>query len=290
MNTVSGKTFDEERALYGLRGALVADCTFSGPEDGESALKECSDITVEHCLFNLRYPCWHDHRLTIRDSELTENGRAALWYSEQVDIAGTRMHGIKAIRECRDVTVRDCDIISNEFGWFTSDMRMEDCTVKSDYFMLHSSKLQFAGVKFTGKYALQYLRDCVFENCDITSRDAFWHAENVVVRNSFLRGEFLGWYSDDLVLDHCRILSSQPLCYCRNLRLIDCEVIDSDLCFEKSDLDAVITTPVDSIKNPLSGRIVLPAVDELIRDDPESKAEIVLASQGRMNEGTHEYG
>ncbi len=65
------------------------------------------------------------------------------------------------------------------------------------------------------------------------------------------------------------------MCYCRNLRLVDCEVVDSDLCFEKSDMDAVLTAPVDSIKNPHSGRIVLPAVDELIQDN-DSHAEIVI--------------
>ena len=109
------------------------------------------------------------------------------------------------------------------------------------------------------------------------NRDAFWHAHNVTVRNSVLRGEFLGWYSDNLTLEHCRILSSQPLCYCSALKLIDCEVVDSDLCFEKSDVEAVITTPVDSIKNPRSGRIVVPSVDEIIRDDEHSRAEILVA-------------
>ena len=152
---------------------------------------------------------------------------------------------------------------------------MTDCMVKSDYFMLHAANLNVSNVRFVGKYALQYLHDCVFENCDITSRDAFWHARNVTVRNCALKGEFLGWYSDHLTLERCRIISSQPLCYCENLKLVDCEVVDSDLCFEKSDVDAVITTPVDSIKNPRSGKIVVPAVDELIQDR-DSHAQIVL--------------
>jgi hypothetical protein len=154
---------------------------------------------------------------------------------------------------------------------------MEDCMVESDYFMLHSEGLSFRDVHFKGKYALQYLRNSVFDHCDIISRDAFWHAQHVTVKNSVIRGEFLGWYSEDLVFDHCRILSSQPLCYSKALKLIDCEVIDSDLCFEKSDVCAVITTPVDSIKNPRSGRIIVPSVEEIIRDDEQSAAEIILS-------------
>ena len=96
---------------------LVRNCAFDGPADGESAFKECRQIEVEDCFFNLRYPFWHDHGLTIRHSELTENCRAALWYSDHVTVTDSKLHGIKAFRECADVTIQNCDIISPEFGW-----------------------------------------------------------------------------------------------------------------------------------------------------------------------------
>jgi len=112
-----GKVFDEERALYGSRSVQLADCAFDGPADGESALKESRDVHVVRAFCNLRYPFWHDENLTIRDSEMTENCRAAIWYSHHISISGTKLHGIKALRECSDATLRDCDIISPEFGW-----------------------------------------------------------------------------------------------------------------------------------------------------------------------------
>lgn len=59
---------------------------------------------------------------------------------------------------------------------------------------------------------------------------------------------------------------TQPLCYCKGLRLINCEMIGADLAFERPDVEAVITTPMISIKNPLSGHISVPAVNEIIRD------------------------
>lgn len=71
MKTIENQTFDMERALYGSQDILVKNCSFDGPADGESALKESSDIDVEHCFCNLRYPFWHDHRLKIADSEMT---------------------------------------------------------------------------------------------------------------------------------------------------------------------------------------------------------------------------
>ncbi|MFR9189351.1 MAG: cyclophilin-like fold protein [Anaerotruncus massiliensis (ex Togo et al. 2019)] len=101
----------------------------------------------------------------------------------------------------------------------------------------------------------------------LDTKDAFWHARNVTVKDSVVKGEYLAWYSDGLTLINCKIIGTQPLCYCKNLKLVDCEMTGTDLAFEKSDVDATITTPVASIKNPRSGRILAPAVGEIILDD-----------------------
>ena len=61
---------DEERAMYACENMILRNCRFDGPADGESAFKECKNIQVEHSFFNLRYPFWHDHGLTIRDSDI----------------------------------------------------------------------------------------------------------------------------------------------------------------------------------------------------------------------------
>lgn len=107
----------------------------------------------------------------------------------------------------------------------------------------------------------------------------FWHGQNVTVKNSVIKGEYLAWYSEGLTLIHCKIIGTQPLCYCKNLKLIDCEMISADLAFEKSEVEAVITTKVDSIKNPLSGRIQVPELGELIRDDPDMRGEVLVGVQ-----------
>lgn len=82
MKAIENQNFDEERVLYGSKELTVKNCSFDGPQDGESAFKECSDIVVDTCFFNLRYPFWHDHTVTIQNSEMTELCRAALWYSK----------------------------------------------------------------------------------------------------------------------------------------------------------------------------------------------------------------
>lgn len=279
MRLIENQTFDEERALYGSQNALIKKCIFDGPADGESALKECANIEIDHCMFNLRYPFWHNQGLKIKNSDLTPQCRAALWYSDHVEVSGSRLHGIKALRECQHVVMEDCDILSPEFGWSVEQIRMNRCTAESEYFMMRSKNLSFTNVQFKGKYSFQYVEDAIFENCEFDTKDAFWHARNVTVKNCMVKGEYLAWYSEGLTLVNCTISGTQPLCYCKNLTLIDCKMIDADFSFEKSDVHASILTPVASIKNPLSGKICVPAVDEIIMDDEMAKGEIVVEKQ-----------
>lgn len=276
MNTIANMVFDEERALYAAREVLVKDCRFDGPADGESPLKECAGIAVEDCWFNLRYALWHDTYLKLSRSELTPLCRAALWYCENVEIRDCKLHGIKALRECRDIRMADCEIRSPEFGWFTRDIAMEGCDVEGEYFMLRSERLNFRNVHLNGKYSFQYITDSVFENCVLNTKDAFWHGKNITVRNCTVTGEYLAWYSENITFDHCKIVGTQPLCYCKGLRLIDCEMVDTDLSFERSEVEATLTAPIVSIKNPLSGSIRVPAVGEVIRDIDGALGEVII--------------
>ena len=59
-------------------------------------------------------------------------------------------------------------------------------------------------------------------------------------------------------------------------------MVDADFAFEKSEVEADITTPVISIKNPASGYVSVPAVDEIIYDDTQAKGKIIVAGEQRV--------
>ena len=276
MESVENLITDKERALYGSENLLVKNCRFDGPADGESALKECRYITVHNCYFNLRYPLWHVSTLTVDSSELTDKCRAALWYSNNVRIKDSKLHGIKALRECSDVKIESSSVISPEFGWSVAGLTLKNVTAESEYFLMRSSYDFLDNVNLTGKYSFQYVRNCEIKNSVLNTKDAFWHAENVTVKDSVINGEYLGWYSEKLTLINCTIKGTQPLCYCKKLKLINCRMENCDLAFERSDVEAEITTPVISIKNPLSGHITVPAAGEIIRDIPDAAGEVTV--------------
>ena len=65
MKKIVNQTFPFERDLYNQHDLHLYKCSFSGVEDGESCLKECSNIICEETLFALRYPLWHCHKVVL---------------------------------------------------------------------------------------------------------------------------------------------------------------------------------------------------------------------------------
>ena len=105
-NIIKNECFDAERALYALRGTTVDSCAFRGEADGESALKECRDITVKSCDFSLRYPLWHAEGFSLEDSSMDTGARAPIWYCREGEIKNCAIDGTKLLRECRDISIK----------------------------------------------------------------------------------------------------------------------------------------------------------------------------------------
>ena len=278
MKTISNQILDEERALYNLIDSEVKNCTFAGPKDGESALKECRNILVDSCRFSLRYPLWHAQKYELLNSHMDELTRAALWYSNNGIIKNCVLNGVKALRECNNTLITDCKINSPEFGWKTNNTTIKDSELVSEYLFLESKNIEISNLKFAGKYSFQYCENVLINNSYLDTKDAFWHCKNIVVKDSVVKGEYLGWFSKNLTLINCKIMGTQPLCYCQKLKLVNCTTEGCDLAFEYSDVEADIIGHIDSIKNPKSGIIRVDSVGEIIKENAvmEIKGEVII--------------
>lgn len=168
--------------------------------------------------------------------------------------------------------------MSQEFGWKSEEITLTDSQIESEYLFFDSRNVKLERVKMKGKYSFQYMKDLEITDCVLDTKDAFWHSENVTVRNSVVKGEYLAWFSDGLTLIDCKIIGTQPLCYCKNLKLVNCTMEDTDLSFEYSDVEADVKGHVISIKNPKSGTITVDSVGEIIEEAPvmECSGEVVI--------------
>ena len=279
MKLIKDERFGLERALYNSKNISLENCRFEGIEDGESALKECSNITLNDCYMDLRYPLWHNDHVTMNNVKMTKNCRAALWYTKDVSITNSTLGGIKALRECSDVTIFNSYIDSAEFGWKTKKLTINNTTLNGEYAFLECKDVYIDNLNMTGKYSFQYVKNMEIHNSTLNTKDAFWHTKDVTVTDTILEGEYLAWYSENLTLIRCHIKGTQPLCYCKNLKLIDCTMENTDLSFERSDVEAKIIGNVESIKNPKFGKIYVDSVNKIIIEDETYQGEIIIKGE-----------
>ena len=271
MTTIKDKEFGGERPLFGERNLRLENVTI---HTGESALKCCANIEADHCRFEGKYPFWHVDGFKITDSLFTPGARAALWYSRNCEMIDTQIDAPKMFREMDGIVLRNVNIPdAEETLWHCDNIDIKNVKVeKADYLFMHSHNIRIEDWEQHGNYSFQYCTNVEIRNAVIHSKDAFWGTENVTVYDSELHGEYLGWHSKRLHLVRCKISGTQPLCYCKDLILEDCEFApDCDLAFEDSEVNARVLSPITSIKNPMKGKIETRKVGEIIIDE-HSKA------------------
>ena len=266
MEIIKDQYLEGERPLYARHGLRIENVTI-GP--GESSLKEGSDLEAEDCEFKGKYPFWECKHVTIRNCIFREGGRAAIWYSKDIEMAGCLVEAPKMFRRISGLKLENVKFPNAlETFWDCKDIEAKDIEAdKGDYIFMHCSDIQIDGFRLQGNYSFQYAKDVVIRNADMDTKDAFWEAEDVTVYDSRINGEYLGWYSKNLHLVNCKIGGTQPLCYCENLVLENCVFEeDADLAFEYSDVEASLIGPVTSVKNPRTGRINADSYGEIILD------------------------
>lgn len=268
METIKDMEFGGERPLFGSHHLRLENITIHA---GESALKRCSDIEADHCTFEGKYPFWHVDGFRIHDCLFTPGARAALWYSRNLVMTDTRVEAPKMFREMDGIELRNVTIPdAQETLWHVANVNIRNCAVQNaDYLFMHSHDIDIENWIQHGNYSFQYCRNVVIRNAEIHSKDAFWGTENVTIYDSELNGEYLGWHSKRLHLVRCKISGTQPLCYCKDLVLEDCEFApDCDLAFEESEVRGTIISRITSIKNPDKAEITVPEVGEWIDTNP----------------------
>ena len=267
MTIIKDTEMGGERPLFNTHNLRLENVTIL---DGESAIKECSDIEAFNCTFIGNYPFWHVNRFLIDHCYFAVGGRSALWYCQNLKMVDTIVDAPKMFREMENlylenVTLNDAD----EMFWRCKGIKAKNLILHDGtYPFMMSSDIEVDGLKSDSKYVFQYVKNAVVRNAVITTKDAFWETDNVTIYDSELNGEYLGWHSRHLRLVNCHISGEQPLCYATDLVLENCTFDpECDRAFEYSSVHADIRGAITNIKNPLSGKIVADEIGSVTLDE-----------------------
>ena len=263
---IEGGKYTGERALFMLSNASITDALFC---DGESPLKESLNLDILRCTFDWKYPIWYAKNIEVNDSRFTFNARSGVWYTDNITMNRCVIDAPKTFRKATRIKLVSCSSEhADETLWFCKDIKLECVKAKGNYLAMASENVEVNHLELDGNYFLDGAKNCVVRDSILNSKDAFWNTENVTIINSKITGEYFGWNSKNMVLINCEISSLQGLCYIDGLKMINCKLKDSSLCFEYcSKIDAEIIDVFESIKNPTSGIIRIKGVKELIIDE-----------------------
>lgn len=261
------KRFTGERALYAISNSQIKDCIFA---DGESPLKECSALHVVGSQFEWKYPLWYCKHVTVEDSIIHTMGRAGIWYTNDIVVKDTTIQAPKQFRRCNDVTLHKVHFSNAaETMWNCNNIIMADVDVsKGDYFAMNCSNMNIDNLSLDGNYAFDGAKNVEIRNSKLLTKDAFWNAENITIYDSFITGEYFGWNSKNIKLVNCTIESLQGFCYMDNIVLENCKLLNTTLAFEySSNIDVDVSTKIDSVVNPISGKITSRGIETFITDE-----------------------
>lgn len=263
---ITNQHFTGERALFKSKDIKLVDCLL---DDGESHIKESCDVTAENCIFGWKYPLWYGNNLTVEGGKLLPEARAAIWYSTNVKFDNVEILAPKAFRRAKDVTLTNVRFTdAAETLWGCSYVKLIDVYAAGNYFAMNCSGVAAYNLTIDGNYCFDGAKNVTLHDCVLNSKDSFWNCDNVTVYDTVIKGEYLGWNSRNLTFVNCTINSLQGLCYVEGLKLVNCRLADTNLCFEYcSNIAADIVGNVVSVKNPLSGKIVADGYGEIILDD-----------------------
>ncbi len=251
-----------ERPLFGERALTVEDSVFT---DGESPLKECSDIKLSGCMFKWKYPLWYCKNVRAENCTWFEAARAGVWYTDNITVTDSQIEAPKNFRRCTGVRLNDVSFPNAaETLWSCRDVQLDNVTAKGDYLAMNCETMKIHGLTLYGNYPFDGAKNVEIHNSKLISKDAFWNSENVIVYDSFISGEYLGWNAKNLTFVNCTVESLQGLCYIDNLVMKNCKLINTTLAFEYSTVEADISGGIDSVLNPSGGRITADSIGELI--------------------------
>lgn len=277
MERIKQQYLSGERALFQSAHLEIEDCVF---EDGESPLKESHDLMINQSVFKWKYPLWYCENVSVKNSTLLETARSGIWYTKNIHIEDSVIDAPKTFRRAQGIVLHHVHMPNAlESFWNCKDIQLMDVCAKGDYFAMNSEDIVIDHLQLSGNYCFDGAKNIEVHHAKLNSKDAFWNCENVTVYDSVIIGEYLGWNSKNVTFINCTIESLQGLCYMEDVKLINCKLIHTTLAFEYSSVDAQITSSIDSVMNPSSGKICAKEIKELIMDETKidpSQTEIII--------------
>ena len=125
--------------------------------------------------FRRKYPFWHNDDFVVKNCLFTEGARAALWYSNNLQMTDTLVEAPKMFREMDGIRLENVQLpYALETLWFCRNVELKNVKVdKGDYLFVHGENIRIDDFEINGNYSFQYCKNVEIRNAVINSKDCF---------------------------------------------------------------------------------------------------------------------
>ena len=150
MEKITQGYYTGERSLFGAKNITFEDTIFA---DGESPLKESSDIKLYGSMFKWKYPLWYSKNIYAKNCTWFEAARAGVWYTNNITVKDSQIEAPKNFRRCSYVKLENVSLPNAaETLWSCSNISLDKVTAKGDYFAMNCSDMTANGLTLYGNY------------------------------------------------------------------------------------------------------------------------------------------
>jgi len=104
MKQIKDEVLTGERAAYASKDTEFINCIF---EDGESPIKESTNIKVINCDFKWKYPLWYCKNVEVIGSTWHLMGRSGIWYTDGITIKDSLIDSPKQFRRSKNIVIKE---------------------------------------------------------------------------------------------------------------------------------------------------------------------------------------
>ena len=153
--------------------------------------------------------------------------------------------GESALKEARNITVRNCRFALRYPFWHVEGFSVEHCTLAEGVRapLWYAKGGRFVDCKLLGVKALRECEGIVFSRCAVTSEEFGWRCRDVVLedssftsqyflfetkvgsmKNCKLKGKYSFQYTEDLLVENCELDTKDAFWHSKNVTVKNCTV------------------------------------------------------------------